>query len=78
MSAVPAVSLHEQATRVGFTPSTERRRSVLLATELRGLARLSDVLDPSLVMFLANEFFAWPPSEGTFQEALRQIGRAHV
>lgn len=59
MGAVPAVSPHEQATRVGFTPATERRLSVLLATELRGLARLSDVLEPSLVIFLANDFFGW-------------------
>ncbi len=53
-----AVPLHQQTT-VGFSPSTEKRQAVLLGTELRGLARLSDALDPSLVLFLANEFFAF-------------------
>lgn len=55
MSAVPA---HQQ-TSVGFAPATDRRQAVLLCTELRGLARMSDALDPSLVLFLANEFFSF-------------------
>ena len=57
MGAVP-VSMHQKTT-VGFTPATERRQAVLLGTELRGLARMSEALDPSLVILLANEFFAF-------------------
>mgnify|MGYP001598020305 CR=1 FL=1 len=57
MGAVP-VSLHQKTT-VGFTPATERRQAVLLGTELRGLARMSEALDASLVILLANEFFAF-------------------
>ena len=59
MGAVPAVTLHNQQTTVGFAPTTERRQAVLLGTELRGLARMSEALDPSLVLFLANEFFGY-------------------
>jgi class 3 adenylate cyclase len=57
MGAVPK-SIHQQTT-VGFAPATERRQAVLLGTELRGLARMSEVLDPGLVLLLANEFFAF-------------------
>ena len=57
MGAVP-VSMHQKTT-VGFTPTTERRQAVLLCTELRGLARMSEALDPGLVILLANEFFAF-------------------
>ena len=57
MGAVP-VSLHQKTT-VGFTPATERRQAVVLGTELRGLARMSEALDASLVILLANEFFAF-------------------
>ena len=57
MGAVP-VSMHQKTT-VGFTPATERRQAVLLGTELRGLARMSEALDASLVILLANEFFAF-------------------
>ena len=53
-----AVPMHQQTT-VGFSPATDRRQAVLLGTELRGLARMSEALDPSLVLFLANEFFAF-------------------
>jgi len=53
-----AVPLHQQTT-VGFAPATERRPAVLLGTELRGLARMSEALDPGLVLLLANEFFAF-------------------
>ena len=53
-----AVPMHQQTT-VGFSPATDRRQAVLLGTELRGLARMSEVLDPSLVLFLANEFFGF-------------------
>ena len=57
MGAVPT-SMH-QKTAVGFTPATDRRQAVLLGTELRGLARMSEALDASLVILLANEFFAF-------------------
>ena len=57
MGAIP-VSMHQNTT-VGFLPATERRQAVLLGTELRGLARMSEALDPSLVLLLANEFFAF-------------------
>jgi adenylate cyclase len=59
MGAVPAVTRHNQQTTVGFAPTTDRRQAVLLGTELRGLARMSEALDPSLVLFLANEFFTF-------------------
>ena len=55
MAAVPV----HQDTSVGFAPATDRRQAVLLCTELRGLARMSDALNPSLVLFLANEFFSF-------------------
>jgi len=57
MGAAP-VSMHQRTT-VGFAPATERRQAVLLGTELRGLARMSEALDASLVILLANEFFAF-------------------
>ena len=57
MGAVP-VSMHQKTT-VGFTAATERRQAALLGTELRGLARMSEVLDHNLVILLANEFFAF-------------------
>ena len=53
-----AVPLHQQTT-VGFSPATDRRQAVLLGTELRGLARMSEALDPSMVLYLANEFFGF-------------------
>jgi class 3 adenylate cyclase len=53
-----AVPLHQKTT-VGFAPTTERRQATLLCTELRGLARMSEALDPRLVLLLANEFFAF-------------------
>jgi class 3 adenylate cyclase len=61
MAAVPmhqktTVPLHKKTT-AGFSPSTERRQVTLLCTEVRGLARLSEALDPGLVVVLANEFF---------------------
>ncbi len=59
MGAVPAVPLHSQQTTVGFSKTTERRQAALLCTELRGLARMSEALDPGLVLLLANEFFAF-------------------
>ncbi len=58
MGAIPAVSMHQKTT-VGFTPATDRRQAALLGTELRGLARMSEALDASLVLLLANEFFAF-------------------
>jgi class 3 adenylate cyclase len=61
MAAVPmqqktTVPLHRKTT-AGFSPGTERRQATLLCTEVRGLARLSEALDPGLVVVLANEFF---------------------
>src|SRR6185369_11827828 len=53
-----AVPLHQKTT-VGFRTATDRRQAALLCTELRGLARMSEALDPTLVLFLANEFFAF-------------------
>lgn len=38
--------------------SAERREAVLLYAELRGFARMSDLLDPPLVLLLASDFFA--------------------
>ena len=40
-------------------PTTDRRQAVLLDSELRGLARMSEALDPDLVLRLANEFFTF-------------------
>ena len=57
MGAVP-VAMHQKTT-VGFTTTTDRRQAALLGTELRGLARMSEVLDHNLVILLANEFFAF-------------------
>ena len=57
MGAAP-VSIHQKTT-VGFTLATDRRLAVLLATEVRGLAQMSKALDASLVIMLANEFFAF-------------------
>jgi len=54
-----AVPLSQQTTVVGFSPTTERRQAALLCTELRGLARMSEALDPALVLFLASEFYAF-------------------
>ena len=54
-----AVPLHQQTTVIGFSTTTERRQATLLCTELRGLARMSEALDPRLVLTLANEFFAF-------------------
>jgi class 3 adenylate cyclase len=59
-----AVPMHHKTTvplqknsPAGFSASTERRQAALLCTELRGLARLAEALDPGLVVALANEFF---------------------
>ena len=57
MGASP-VAMHQKTT-VGFTPTTDRRQAVLLGTELRGLARMSEALDPGLVLLLASEFYAF-------------------
>ena len=57
MGAAP-VSMHQKTT-VGFTAATDRRQAVLLGTELRGLARMSEALDAGLVILMANEFFAF-------------------
>ena len=52
-----AVPLHPQSTSIGSISTTERRQATLLCTELRGLARMSEALEPRLVLTLANEFF---------------------
>ncbi len=57
MSAVPIPKY--QQTTVGFAATTDRRQAVLLCTELRGLARMSEALEPNLVLLLANEFFVF-------------------
>lgn len=53
-----AVPLHQQTT-VTSTPMPDRRQAVLLDSELRGLARMSEALDPDLVLRLASEFFCF-------------------
>jgi len=53
-----AVPLH-QPTTAGFSPTPDRCQAVLLDTELRGLARMSEALDPGQVLSLANEFFTF-------------------
>lgn len=52
-----AAILDQQHTTVGTVPTTGRRNAVVLCTELRGLARMSEALDPRLVLMLAGEFF---------------------
>ena len=53
-----AVPLHQQTT-ITSLPTPDRRQAVLLDSELRGLARMSEALDPDLVLRLANEFFSF-------------------
>jgi class 3 adenylate cyclase len=53
-----AVPLHQQTT-VTSVRTPDRRQTVLLDSELRGLARMSEALDPDLVLRLANEFFSF-------------------
>jgi len=53
-----AVPLHQQTTITSY-PTPDRRQAVLLDSELRGLARMSEALDPDLVLRLANEFFTF-------------------
>jgi class 3 adenylate cyclase len=53
-----AVPLHQQTT-ISTLPKPDRRQAVLLDSELRGLARMSEALDPDLVLRLANEFFTF-------------------
>lgn len=52
-----AVPLQQNSTAIGIASTTERRQATLLCTELRGLARMSEALEPRLVLTLANEFF---------------------
>lgn len=42
-----------------IAPAAERRLAVILGTELRGLARMSEALEPGLVLQMANEFFCF-------------------
>jgi class 3 adenylate cyclase len=53
-----AIPMHQKTT-VGFAATTDRRQAVLLCSELRGLARMSEALEPSLVLLLANEYFSF-------------------
>jgi len=46
-----------QKTTVGTVVGTNRRNAVIHCVELRGLARMSEALDPHLVLLLADEFF---------------------
>jgi class 3 adenylate cyclase len=55
----PAVTSHSQQTTAGFAPAAGRRQTVLLNSELRGLARMSEALDPGLVLGLASDFFTF-------------------
>jgi adenylate cyclase len=51
-----AIAMHQQTT-VGYSQGTDRRQAAILCSELRGLARMSEALEPRLVLALANEFF---------------------
>ena len=46
-----------QKTTVGTAIGTNRRNAVIHCVEVRGLARMSEALDPHLVLQLADEFF---------------------
>ena len=59
MGAAPAVPLADQQSTVGSAPAASRRQAVLLNSELRGLARMSEALDPDLVLCLASDFFSF-------------------
>ena len=59
MGATPAITLPSQQTTAGFAPAAGRRQAVLLNSELRGLARMSEALDPGLVLCLASDFFSF-------------------
>ncbi len=59
MGAVPAVTPLSQQTTAGFAPAAGRRQTVLLYSELRGLARMSEALEPALVLSLASDFFTF-------------------
>lgn len=50
-------SMAHQKTTVGRAVGTNRRNAVVHCAELRGLARMSEALDPHLVLKLADEFF---------------------
>ena len=53
-----AIPLHQQTT-ITSAPAPDRRQAVLLDSELRGLARMSEALEPDLVLRLANDFFSF-------------------
>jgi class 3 adenylate cyclase len=50
-------AMAHQKTTVGSVVGTHRRHAVIHCAELRGLARMSEALDPHLVLMLADEFF---------------------
>jgi class 3 adenylate cyclase len=59
MGAAPAITPLSQQTTAGLAPAAGRRQTVLLNSELRGLARMSEALDPGLVLSLASDFFTF-------------------
>ena len=50
-------AIAHQKTTVGTVVGTNRRNAAVHCAELRGLARMSEALDPHLVLALADEFF---------------------
>jgi class 3 adenylate cyclase len=64
MQQKTTIPLHKK-TAAGFSPGTERRQATFLCSEVRGLARLSEALDPGLVVVLANEFFNFAAEAAT-------------
>jgi class 3 adenylate cyclase len=50
-------SMAHQKTTLGPAVGTNRRNAAIHCVELRGLARMSEALDPHLVLKLADEFF---------------------
>lgn len=54
-----SANLAHEGTTAGFAalPITGRRNAIVLCSELRGLARMSEALEPRLVLSLAGEFF---------------------
>jgi len=61
-----------QKTTVGAVTGAGRRNAVVHCVEVRGLARMSEALDPHLVLQLADEFFNFAADivAGTLGEAI--------
>ena len=51
------MAVAQQKTTVGVVAATNRRNVIIHCAELRGLARMSEALEPHLVLGLADEFF---------------------